>query len=168
MHPSVEPMSNRVLVASAGHPYHNGADGCCAPYWQIGGLMDILRQVDRVARKLSKRRCCCCSLRIHAGDAYVEQAIASSGHVYTTVAHDQCFGEYERGEWYDFGWLASDPSMGSEAWQRWYHSRAGMGDLVRDLAFLFAQRVHVAMARGATPSALGDLAAVYLPRRAAT
>lgn len=126
--------------------------------------MTILRQVDRVARRLSKRQCCCCSLRLHPGDAYVEQAIADGGQVYTTVAHGQCFAEYDDG-WYDFGWLASDPSVGSEAWQAWYARRAAFGHLAQDLAFLFAQRVHVAMARGAKPEALGDLVAAYSPRR---
>lgn len=127
--------------------------------------MTVLRQVERVARRLSKRRCWICDLHIHPGDRYVDQSNVDDGRVYSTIAHEQCDGELERDELYEFGWLASEPYLGSEVWQAWYWSRAAFGRLARDLAFLFAQRVHVAMARGAKPEALGDLVAAYSPRR---
>ena len=127
--------------------------------------MTVLRQVSRVARRLSRRRCWACNLLVHPGDRYVEQSNADGGRVFTVIAHAQCDDECAGGEMLDYGWLASDPSVGSEAWQLWYHRRAGLWHMARDMAFLFAQRVRVAMGRGAVPEALGDLAATYSPRR---
>lgn len=127
--------------------------------------MTVLRQVTRTARRLSKRQCWACNLRILAGDRYTERAVVEDGRIATVVEHEQCARECEAGEEYDWGFLASDPSVGSDGWQRWHHRRVGLGYLARDLAHLFAQRVAVAMARGAIPAALGDLVATYSPLR---